>query len=92
MMPRYMRPGVGSSSRGGARERCTLVRGQYRSGVVGGVLWCTLLSKEHRGEEWELEEQMVEEYGDKEWEEHRQDTTFHKQNHNHQRLTVPKTF
>ena len=66
---------------------------QVRCGaVVGGVLSCTLLSKEHRGEEWELEEQMVEEYGDKEWEEHRQATTINKQNHNHQRLTVPKTF
>ena len=53
--------------------------------VVGGgrVLWCTLLSKEHRGEEWELEEQMVEEYGDREWMEHRQDSTINKQNRNH---------
>ena len=60
---RYIRADVRSSSRGGARERVTLVSGKYS------------------GEEWELEEELEEDYGQKEWERHREGTERKKQNY-----------
>ena len=60
---RYIRADVRSQNRGGARERVTLVSGEYS------------------GEEWELEEDLEEEYGQKEWERHREGAEREKQNY-----------
>ena len=49
---RFIRSDVHSNAQGGARERVTLVCGEYS------------------GEDWELEEELEEEYGEAEWERH----------------------
>ena len=50
---RYIRGDVKSSGRGGAKERVTLVSGEYL------------------GDAYELEDDIQEEYGEREWEQHR---------------------
>jgi len=60
---RYIRPDVTSKRRGGAKERVTLVDGEYH------------------GDEWELEEPLEEEYGEKEWARHREGTEREKANY-----------
>ena len=60
---RYIRPDVSSTKRGGAKERVTLVSGQYK------------------GDMWELEDEIEEEYGEKEWERHREGAEREKANY-----------
>eukprot|EP00092_Neocalanus_flemingeri_P009695 GFUD01010441.1.p1 GENE.GFUD01010441.1~~GFUD01010441.1.p1 ORF type:complete len:295 (+),score=69.63 GFUD01010441.1:50-886(+) len=58
------------------------IRTDVHSSARGGVKECvTLVSGEYTGDEWELEEDLEEEYGDEEWESHRKGAEREKSNY-----------
>merc|ERR1712215_55932 len=63
-------PNTTASERVGLAIR--YIRTDVRSSARGGAKECvTLVSGEYMGDQWELEEELEEEYGEKEWERHR---------------------